>query len=136
MNMHRYELSWITVRFERKGRICHRLGKVHLTENIPALATVAGAVSRNAFLQVAMFLLPLDAHGEAQTVVIRGRCLAGKRNPMASGKRCDAGSMGLWRAGFRAIRPRRQLNDQGRSPIFWPISFPISALQRTCCEGD
>ena len=42
-----------------------------------------------------MFLLPLDAHGEAQTVVIRGRCLAGKRNPMASGKRCDAGSMGF-----------------------------------------
>src|SRR5262245_61819256 len=63
MNMYRYELSRIAVRFERKGRICHCLRKVQLTENVPALAAVSGAVSRNAFLQVAhiSFLLPLDA---------------------------------------------------------------------------
>src|SRR5262249_9235925 len=48
------------------------------------------------FSRALMFLLPLDAHGEAQTVVIRGRCLAGKRNP-ASEKRCDEGSMGVCR---------------------------------------
>ena len=52
--------------------------------------------------------VPVSAVEGKQVITIEGLAQNGvlhKRNPMASGKRCNAGSMGFWRAGLRAIRP-------------------------------